>query len=90
MSRKVRDAIDAAARRHAKRATLSVGRHELCDYVAEVTSEFVHLASSRDLRFLAYLLAMVFEEATYQSRAASASPLASTNDGKDRSPVGRS
>jgi hypothetical protein len=80
MSKKLSDAIDAAARRRSRRATLSVGRRELCEYVAAVSSEFGHLATSHDLRFLAYLLGMVFEEVVYQSRFASPSQ---ANDGKD-------
>jgi hypothetical protein len=70
MARKVHDAIDAAARRRSRKGN-SVGRRELCDYVAEVSSEFGHLVRSHNLRFLDYLLAMVFEEAVNQSRLAS-------------------
>jgi hypothetical protein len=77
MARKVNNAIDAAARRRSRKGTLSVGRRELCDYVAEVSSEFGHLVRSHNLRFLDYLLAMVFEEAVNQSRLASHSGSAS-------------
>jgi hypothetical protein len=81
MPRKVDNAIEADARR-GRRATLSVERWELCNFVADVASEFGQRASSHDLRFLAYLLAMVFEEATNQSRIAAHSrwlPPASTD-----------
>jgi hypothetical protein len=71
MPRKVNNAIEAAAQRRLRRATLSVGRRELCDYVVEIASEFGHLVRGHDLRFLAYLLAMVCEEAVHQSRIAS-------------------
>jgi hypothetical protein len=71
MPRRVSNAIDAAAGRRSRRATLSVGRRELCDYVANISSEFRDLARSHDLRFLAYLLAMVFEEAANQARVSS-------------------
>jgi hypothetical protein len=47
-----------------------VGRRELCDYVADIASEFGQVASSADMRFLSYLLAMVVEEAVHQSRIA--------------------
>ena len=68
MPRKVNNALDAAIRRREQRATLSVGRRELCSYVADISSVFAHLARSHDLRFLTYLLAMVIEEAAYQAR----------------------
>src|SRR5262245_44497832 len=48
-----------------------VGRRELCDYVADFASEFHQVASSNDMRFLSYLLAMVVEEAVHQSNLAS-------------------
>jgi hypothetical protein len=70
MSKKIHSAIDAAAMRRRKRAFLPVGRRELCDYVADVASEFGQVASSNDMRFLSYLLAMVVEEAVHQSRIA--------------------
>jgi hypothetical protein len=74
MPRKVNNAVDAAAKRGARRATLSVGPRELGDYVAAVSSEFGQLARGHDLRFLAYLLEMVCEEAVNQSRIAAQSP----------------
>jgi hypothetical protein len=70
MPKDLRDAIDAVARRRSRRGTLSVGRRALCDYVADMTSEFGQLAKSHDLRFLSYLLAMVVEEAVHQSQLA--------------------
>ena len=73
MPRKVDNVIEAVARQRGQRATLSVGRCELCDYVADVSAEFASLAKMNDLRFLAYLLGMVVEEAANQSRIASES-----------------
>jgi hypothetical protein len=78
MPGKVDNAIDAAARRRSRRATLSVGRRELCDYVAEMASEFGELARSHELKFLCFLLEMVVEEAVHQSRIAAGSPPVST------------
>jgi len=71
MPRKIDNVIEAAARQRGQRATLSVGRFELCDYVADVAAELASLAKAHDLRFLSYLLGMVVEEAKNQSRIAS-------------------
>ena len=71
MPRKIDNLIEAAARQRGQKATLSVGRSELCDYVADVATELASLARMKDLRFLAYLLEMVVEEAKNQSRIAS-------------------
>jgi hypothetical protein len=65
--KKIYSAINAAAMRRRGRTSLSVGRRELCDYVTEIASEF-RQASSNDMKFLSYLLAMVVEEAVHQSR----------------------
>jgi hypothetical protein len=77
VQRKIYSAIDAAAMRRRKKAYLAVGRRELCDYVADIASEFHQAASGNDLRFLSYLLAMVVEEAVHQSKIAPESDLAS-------------
>jgi len=69
-TRKIYSAIDAAAMRRRKRAYLSVGRQELCDYVADFALEFHQVTSDNDMRFLSYLLAMVVEEALHQSKVA--------------------
>ena len=69
--RKIYSAIDAAAMRRRRGAFLPVGRRELCDYVADFASEFHQVASTNDMRFLSYLLAMVVEEAVHQSNLAS-------------------
>jgi hypothetical protein len=74
--RKIYSAIDAAAMQRRRRAFLPVGRRELCDYVADIASQFDQLASNNDMRFLSYLLAMVVEEAVHQSRIVADSGLA--------------
>ena len=78
--RKLYSAIDAAAMRRRGRTSLSVGRRELCDYVTEIASEFRQAASSNDMKFLSYLLAMVVEEAVHQSEIAADSESAPADD----------
>jgi hypothetical protein len=80
MSRKVENAMDAAARQRARRENLTIGRRELCDYVAAISLEFAHLTKSHELRFLSYLLALVSTEAANQSRALLQAPPQSADD----------
>lgn len=78
--KKIYSAINAAAMRRRGRTSLSVGRRELCDYVTEIASEFRQAASSNDMKFLSYLLAMVVEEAVHQSEIAADSESAPADD----------
>jgi hypothetical protein len=81
--KKIYSAIDAAAMRRRGTTSLSVGRRELCDYVTDIASEFRQAASSNDMRFLSYLLAMVVEEAVHQSRVTSEHDLPSSDSPSD-------
>ena len=83
MSKKIYSAIDAGAMRRRRRAFLPVGRRELCDYVADIASQFHQVASSNDMRFLSYLLAMVVEEAVHQARITSENDSPSSDSPSD-------
>ena len=46
----------------------SLDRAQLCEYVADISLELSQLARAADLRFLSYLLEMVFEESFTMSQ----------------------
>jgi hypothetical protein len=48
--------------------------------VAAISSEFAHLTRTQELRFLSYLLALVFTEAANQSRILLKAPPQSPDD----------
>ena len=69
--RKIYSAIDAAAMVRRRRAHLPVQRRELCEYVTDLTLALHDVtSSSKDMKFLSYLLAIVVEEAAHQAERA--------------------